>query len=97
MLPFLFSAMAIEAVGRAAGDMIKQVQRQFKNIPELKAALEKMQANEGKPVEEWSEEDRKVYEAADGKAEYASCVSISTSAAIREMIKPGQLLSLIHI
>jgi len=91
MLPFLFSAMAIEAVGRAAGDMIKEVQRQFKNIPELKAALEKMQANEGKPVEEWSEEDRKVYEAADGKAEYASCVSISTSAAIREMIKPGLL------
>ena len=91
MLPFLFSAMAIDAVGRAAGDMIKEVQRQFKNIPELKAALEKMQANEGKPVEEWSEEDRKVYEAADGKAEYASCVSISTSAAIREMIKPGLL------
>ena len=91
MLPFLFSAMAIDAVGRAAGDMIKEVQRQFKNIPELKAALEKMQANDGKPVEEWSEEDRKVYEAADGKAEYASCVSISTSAAIREMIKPGLL------
>ena len=91
MLPFLFSALAIDAVGRAAGDMIKEVQRQFKNIPELKAALEKMQANDGKPVEEWSEEDRKVYEAADGKAEYANCVSISTSAAIREMIKPGLL------
>ena len=91
MLPFLFSAMAIDAVGRAAGDMIKEVQRQFKNIPELKAALEKMQANDGKPVDEWSEEDRKVYEAADGKAEYANCVSISTSAAIREMIKPGLL------
>ena len=91
MLPFLFSAMAIDAVGRAAGDMIKEVQRQFKNIPELKAALEKMQANDGKPVDEWSEEDRKVYEAADGKAEYANCVSISTSAALREMIKPGLL------
>ena len=91
MLPFLFSAVAIDAVGRAAGDMIKEVQRQFKNIPELKAALEKMQANDGKPVDEWSEEDRKVYEAADGKAEYANCVSISTSAAIREMIKPGLL------
>ena len=91
MLPFLFSAMAIDAVGRAAGDMIKEVQRQFKNIPELKAALEKMQANDGKPVDEWSEEDRKVYEAADGKAEYANCVSISTTAAIREMIKPGLL------
>ena len=83
MLPFLFSAMAIEAVGRAASDMIKEVQRQFKNIPELKAALAKMKENGDKPVEEWSEEDRKVYEAADGKAEYANCVSISTTAAIR--------------
>jgi K(+)-stimulated pyrophosphate-energized sodium pump len=91
MLPFLFSAMAIEAVGRAASDMIKEVQRQFKDIPELKAALAKMKDNDGKPVEEWSEEDRKVYEAADGKAEYANCVSISTTAAIREMIKPGML------
>ncbi|MBT5845246.1 MAG: sodium-translocating pyrophosphatase [Verrucomicrobiales bacterium] len=91
MLPFLFSAMAIEAVGRAASDMIKEVQRQFKNIPELKAALAKMKENGDKPVEEWSEEDRKVYEAADGKAEYANCVSISTDAAIREMIKPGML------
>ncbi len=91
MLPFLFSAMAIEAVGRAASDMIKEVQRQFKNIPELKAALAKMKDNDGKPVEQWSEEDRRVYEAADGKAEYANCVSISTAAAIREMIKPGML------
>ena len=91
MLPFLFSAMAIEAVGRAAADMIKEVQRQFKNIPELKAALGKMKENDSKPVEEWSEEDRKVYEAADGKAEYANCVSISTTAAIREMVKPGML------
>jgi len=91
MLPFLFSAMAIEAVGRAASDMIKEVQRQFKNIPELKAALSKMKDNGDKPVEEWAEEDRKVYEAADGKAEYANCVSISTTAAIREMIKPGML------
>ena len=91
MLPFLFSAMAIEAVGRAASDMIKEVQRQFKNIPELKAALAKMKDNGDKPVDEWSEEDREVYEAADGKAEYANCVSISTTAAIREMIKPGML------
>ncbi|HJO53004.1 MAG TPA: V-type H(+)-translocating pyrophosphatase, partial [Verrucomicrobiota bacterium] len=42
MLPFLFSAMAIDAVGRAAGDMIIEVQRQFRDIPELNAALAKM-------------------------------------------------------
>ena len=91
MLPFVFSAMAIDAVGRAAGDMIIEVQRQFRDIPELNAALAKMKENGDKPVDEWSEEDRKIYEAADGKAEYANCVSISTSAAIREMIKPGLL------
>ena len=91
MLPYLFSAMAIDAVGRAAMSMIQEVRRQFANIPELKAALGKMQDNGDKPIEEWSEEDRRVYEAADGKAEYASCVAISTDAAIKEMIKPGVL------
>jgi len=91
MLPFLFSAMAIDAVGRAAGDMIIEVQRQFRDIPELKAALAKMKEHGDKPVDEWPEEDRKIYEAADGKAEYANCVSISTTAAIREMVKPGLL------
>ena len=91
MLPFLFSAMAIDAVGRAAGDMIIEVQRQFRDIPELNAALAKMKEHGDKPVDEWSEEDRKIYEAADGKAEYAKCVSISTAAAIREMVKPGLL------
>ena len=62
MLPFLFSAMAIDAVGRAAGDMIIEVQRQFRDIPELNAALAKMKENGDKPVDEWSEEDQKVYE-----------------------------------
>ncbi len=91
MLPFLFSAMAIDAVGRAAGDMIIEVQRQFRDIPELNAALAKMKEHGDKPVDEWSEEDRKIYEAADGKAESANCVPISTAAAIREMVKPGLL------
>ena len=35
MLPFLFSAFAIRAVGRAAFDMIEEVRRQFKEIPGL--------------------------------------------------------------
>jgi K(+)-stimulated pyrophosphate-energized sodium pump len=35
MLPFLFSAMAMRAVGEAAFDMIEEVRRQFKNIPGL--------------------------------------------------------------
>ena len=37
MLPFLFSAMSMNAVGRAAMAMIQEVRRQFKDIPELKA------------------------------------------------------------
>lgn len=35
MLPFVFSAFAIRAVGRAAFNMIEEVRRQFKTIPGL--------------------------------------------------------------
>jgi K(+)-stimulated pyrophosphate-energized sodium pump len=89
MLPFLFSALSMGAVGRAAMDMIQEVRRQFKSIPELKAALAVMTKNEGKEMSEWSGEDVKTFEAADGKAEYDKCVEISTAASIREMIIPG--------
>ncbi len=36
MLPYVFSAMAMGAVGRAAGDMIKEVGRQFNEIAGLR-------------------------------------------------------------
>ena len=35
MIPYLFSAWAIRAVGNAATDMVKEVARQFKEIPGL--------------------------------------------------------------
>lgn len=63
MLPFLFSAMTMEAVGKAAFDMIEEVRRQFKTIPGIMEGT--------------------------GKPDYAKCVDISTTAALRQMIVPG--------
>jgi len=65
MLPFLFAAMTMEAVGRAAFDMIEEVRRQFREIPGLM---------EGK-----------------ARPDYARCVDISTSAALKQMVLPGIL------
>jgi len=72
MLPFLFSALSMGAVGRAAMDMIQEVRRQFKSIPELTAALDVMRKNDGKDFGDWSDADQKTFEAADGKADMAS-------------------------
>lgn len=65
MLPFLFSALTMDAVGKAAFKMIEEVRRQFREIPGIM-------------------EDK-------AKPDYARCVEISTSAAIKEMILPGLL------
>ncbi|MFM8833398.1 MAG: V-type H(+)-translocating pyrophosphatase, partial [Cytophagales bacterium] len=89
MLPFVFSALAMGAVGRAAMSMIEEVRRQFNDIPALKAALAVMKKNGDKEINEWSAEDQKTFHDADGKAEYGKCVEISTKAAIREMVVPG--------
>ncbi len=65
MLVFLFSSLAIRAVGRAAGDMIEEVRRQFREEPGIMKGTV--------------------------RPDYARAVSISTSAALREMILPGVL------
>ena len=44
-----------------------------------------------------SEEDKQIFHAADGKAEYDKCVEISTQASIREMILPGLLAIIVPV
>ncbi|MEE9550632.1 MAG: sodium-translocating pyrophosphatase [Candidatus Binatia bacterium] len=67
IIPFLISAMTMTAVGRAAGNMIEEIRRQFREIPGL------LEGREGV------------------KPDTASCVDISTRAALKEMIVPGLL------
>jgi len=90
MLPFRFSAMAMVAVGKAASDMIEEVRRQFREIPELRPALIAAQKAEHEDREPTPEE-LKIINAANGKAEYAKCVDISTAAALKKMILPGMI------
>jgi K(+)-stimulated pyrophosphate-energized sodium pump len=88
MLPFRFSAMAMVAVGKAAQDMIQEVRRQFRDIPELRPALlaaEKAEREDREPTPE----EQKIIRAADGKAEYTQCIEISTAAALKKMVAPG--------
>ena len=63
MLPFLFSAMTMESVSKAAYQMIAEVRRQFREMPGIMDGTE--------------------------KPDYKSCVAISTTAALKEMLVPG--------
>ena len=88
MLPFVFSALSMNAVGKAAMSMIEEVRRQFKELPKLKAALAIMKKYNS-DLSKASKADIKIVNDADGIAEYSKCVEISTNAALREMILPG--------
>ena len=88
MLPFVFSALSMDAVGKAAMSMIEEVRRQFKELPKLKAALKIMRKYDS-DLSKASKADMKIFNEADGVAEYSKCVEISTQAALKEMVLPG--------
>ncbi len=90
MLPFVFSALALKAVGKAAMAMIQEVRRQFNEIPALKSALIIMKKYDS-DLEQATEEELKIFQEADKKVEYGKCVEISTKASIKEMVLPGVL------
>jgi len=96
MLPFVFSALSMNAVGRAAMAMIEEVRRQFRDIPALKAALEVMRKYDS-DMSKASAADKKIFDAANGVAEYDKCVDISTKASIKEMVTPGLLAILVPV
>ena len=96
MLPFVFSALSMNAVGRAAMAMIEEVRRQFRDIPQLKAALEVMRAVDS-DMSKATPEQRAIFDQADGLAEYDKCVDISTKASIKEMVLPGLLAIIVPV
>ena len=51
MFPFLFAALTIKAVGRAANQMIEEVRRQFREIPGLREGREDARADYARCVD----------------------------------------------
>lgn len=51
LMPFVFSALTMEAVGRAAQDMVQEVRRQFNEIPGLREGAEGAKAEYARCVD----------------------------------------------
>ena len=87
MLVFVFCAMTMDAVGRAANAMMKECRRQFGLMRDGLRAQGRTDDEIADPMN-WPntvELDGKTY------PDYANCVSISTTGALKEMIKPSVL------
>ena len=51
LLPFLFSGLTMQAVGNAAGAMIEEVRRQFREIPGLREGVEGVKPDSARAVD----------------------------------------------
>merc|ERR1711920_408100 len=77
MLPYLFGAMTMISVGKAAAEIIDEVRRQFREIPGLRRAIEL--ASQGKEIPPGK----------DVSPDSDRCVAISTASSVKEMLAPG--------
>jgi len=93
LLAFLFCALTMKAVGRAANRMMIECRRQFEKI---RQALR----NEGKPEEYVQNPDnwpKRVEVDGHQYPDYANCVHISTAGAQREMVMPSLLAIIVPV
>ena len=84
-LPFVVAAMTMTSVGKAAGDMVVEIRRQFAI---MRKALE-ADTPEGVDVSDVSSWPTQIEAEGTMYPDSASCVDISTKAALREMVGPG--------
>jgi len=87
LLTFLFCALTMNAVGRAAYQMMRECRRQFGKMREAFRASGMSEENIANP-ESWPK--RVTHEGIE-YPDYANCVSISTAGAQREMVVPSLL------
>jgi K(+)-stimulated pyrophosphate-energized sodium pump len=87
LLTFLFCALTMNAVGRAAYRMMRECRRQFAKMREAFRAAGMSEADIANP-ESWPK--RVTHEGIE-YPDYANCVSISTAGAQKEMIAPSIL------
>ncbi|MGP1346503.1 MAG: sodium-translocating pyrophosphatase [Phycisphaerales bacterium] len=94
LLTFLFCALTMNAVGRAAYAMMGECRRQFAKIRDALRAQGMSEDKVGDP-DNWPKDGVEF----EGKRypDYASCVSISTAGAQKEMVVPSLLAILVPI